>query len=60
MFFGVVMWEVFSYALQPYYGISNEEVIESIRRGKTLGCPDDCPSEIYKHMKEYWAIDPSE
>ena len=58
--FGVVMWEVFSYALQPYYGISNEEVIESIRRGKTLGCPDECPSEIYKHMKECWAIEPGE
>ena len=58
--FGVVMWEVFSYALQPYYGISNEEVIENIRRGKTLGCPDDCPSEIYKLMKECWAIDPAE
>ena len=58
--FGVVMWEVFSYALQPYYGISNEEVTEAIRRGKTLNRPDNCPSEIYKLMKECWTMDPAE
>ena len=58
--FGVVMWEVFSFALQPYYGISNEEVTEAIRRGKTLNRPDDCPSEVYNLMKECWSMDPSE
>ena len=56
--FGVVMWEVFSFALQPYYGISNEEVTEAIRRGKTLKNPEDCPSEIYELMKECWSMDP--
>ena len=56
--YGVVMWEVFSFALQPYYGISNEEVTEAIRRGKTLNRPDDCPIEVYRLMKECWAMDP--
>ena len=56
--YGVVMWEVFSFALQPYYGISNEEVIEAIRQGKTLNRPDDCPIEVYRLMKECWAMDP--
>ncbi len=25
--YGIVMWEVFTYALQPYYGYTNEEVM---------------------------------
>ena len=58
--FGVVLWEVFSFALQPYYGITNEEVTEAIRRGKTLNRPDDCPIEIYRLMKECWAMDPAD
>ena len=58
--FGIVMWEVFSFALQPYYGITNEEVTEAIRRGKTLNRPDDCPIEIYRLMKECWTLDPAE
>lgn len=55
--FGVVMWEVFSFALQPYYGLSNEEVTEAIRHGKILHRPDDCPAEIYGIMKECWDMD---
>ena len=56
--FGVVMWEVFSFALQPYYGITNEEVTEAVRRGKTLSRPDDCP--VYDLMKQCWAMDPAD
>ena len=55
--FGVVMWEVFSFALQPYYGLSNEEVTEAIRHGKVLTRPDNCPSEIYKIMNECWGME---
>ena len=58
--FGIVMWEVFSFALQPYYGKSNEDVTEAIRRGMTLNRPDDCPIEIYRLMKECWTLDPAE
>ena len=28
---GVVLWEINSFELQPYYGYSNSEVIEMIR-----------------------------
>ena len=58
--FGVVMWEVFSFALQPYYGITNEQVIEVVRKGRTLRRPDNCPEEIYKIMKECWEMDPAD
>lgn len=52
--FGVALWEVYSYGLQPYYGYSNQEVIEMIRARQILPCPDDCPSRIYSLMVECW------
>ena len=58
--FGVVMWEIFSFALQPYYGISNEEVTEYIRKGQTLRRPDYCPMDIFKVMHECWNMEPTE
>jgi serine/threonine protein kinase len=30
--FGVVLWEVFALGVQPYYGHSNEQVIEKIQK----------------------------
>ena len=52
--FGVVLWEIYSYGLQPYYGYSNQEVIEMIRARQILPCPDDCPSRLYSLMVECW------
>ena len=52
--FGVVLWEIYSYGLQPYYGYSNQEVIEMIRSRQLLPCPEDCPSRIYAFMVECW------
>lgn len=52
--FGVVLWEVFSYGHQPYYGYSNQEVIEMIRSRHLLPCPEDCPPHIYSLMVETW------
>ena len=52
--FGVVLWEVFSYGHQPYYGYSNQEVIEMIRNRRLLQCPEDCPPHIYSLMTETW------
>ncbi|OXB83655.1 UNVERIFIED_CONTAM: hypothetical protein H355_015303 [Colinus virginianus] len=52
--YGVVLWEVFSYGLQPYCGYSNQDVIEMIRNRQVLPCPDDCPTWIYTLMLECW------
>ena len=32
--FGVLLWEIFSLALQPYYGLSHEEVIKGLKEGE--------------------------
>ncbi|KAI1280319.1 Tyrosine-protein kinase transmembrane receptor Ror [Halotydeus destructor] len=57
--FGVVLWEVFSYGLQPYYGYNNQEVIDMIRSRHLLRCPEDCPPHIYSLMAETWHEIPS-
>ncbi|NWU55514.1 ROR1 kinase, partial [Dromas ardeola] len=57
--FGVVLWEIFSFGLQPYYGFSNQEVIEMIRKRQLLPCSEDCPPRMYSLMTECWHDLPS-
>jgi len=57
--FGVLLWEIFSYGLQPYYGYNNGEVMEMVRCRQLLPCPDDCPSIMYALMIECWHEMPS-
>jgi receptor tyrosine kinase-like orphan receptor 1 len=52
--FGVLLWEIFSYGIQPYYGQTNPEVIEMIRDRKLLKCPINCPKRIYLLMCSCW------
>ena len=58
--FGIVLWEIFSSGAQPYYTLSNEEVIEYVSGEKVLRCPSDCPSEIYDLMVDCWATNPED
>ncbi|KAG8437120.1 hypothetical protein GDO86_007989 [Hymenochirus boettgeri] len=57
--YGVVLWEIFSFGLQPYYGFSNQEVIEMIRKRQLLPCSEDCPPRMYSLMTECWQEIPS-
>lgn len=57
--YGVLLWETFSYGLQPYCGFSNQEVIEMVRSHQLLPCPDDCPAWIYTLMLECWSEVPA-
>ncbi|XP_076020463.1 tyrosine-protein kinase transmembrane receptor ROR2 [Genypterus blacodes] len=57
--YGVVLWEIFSYGLQPYCGYSNQDVIEMVRNHQLLSCPDDCPAWIYTLMLECWSEFPA-
>lgn len=52
--FGVVLWEIFTFGQQPYYGYSNTEVIEMVRQRQLLPCPANCPAHIYAMMRECW------
>lgn len=39
---------------QPYYGYSNQEVINMVRSRQLLACPETCPSAVYSLMVECW------
>ncbi|XP_014782314.1 BDNF/NT-3 growth factors receptor [Octopus bimaculoides] len=56
--YGVVLWEIFSYGKQPYFGHSNEEVVTFINSGITLEKPEWCPPTIYNIMSGCWKQDP--
>ena len=58
--FGVIVWELFSYGQQPYLAMTNEEVCQHVRNGRTLTCPEGCPGEIYDLMIDCWAMEPSD
>ncbi|CAD5121139.1 DgyrCDS9675 [Dimorphilus gyrociliatus] len=58
--FGVVLWEMYSFGIQPYYGHTNEEVMRFILDGIMLQKPKDCPSAIYHTMLGCWRSTPSE
>ncbi|XP_071952416.1 inactive tyrosine-protein kinase transmembrane receptor ROR1-like [Antedon mediterranea] len=52
--FGVVLWEVYNYGLQPFFGYTNQEVIEMVRTRHILPCPSGCPPHVYALMTECW------
>lgn len=52
--FGVVLWEIFSFALQPYYGLTHDEVVRYVKDGKVLVQPERTPQPMYDLMKQCW------
>lgn len=56
--FGVLLYEIFSYGCQPYYGKNNQEVIEAIKNRELLACPEMCPINVYNLMLECFAEQP--
>lgn len=58
--FGVVLWEIFSFAMQPYYGMNHEEVVKYIKEGNLLSCPDNTPLVVYNLMRRCWNRKPCE
>lgn len=56
--FGIVLWEIFSFALQPYYGMTHEEVVRYLQEGKILRCPENTPEDVYNLMVICWRKNP--
>jgi neurotrophic tyrosine kinase, receptor type 3 len=48
--FGVVLWEIFTYGKQPWYALSNYEVVNNIKEGRILERPPVCPEALYKNV----------
>uniref|UniRef100_A0A3P9Q6E2 non-specific protein-tyrosine kinase n=1 Tax=Poecilia reticulata TaxID=8081 RepID=A0A3P9Q6E2_POERE len=58
--FGVLLYEMMSRGKMPYEGKSNKEVMDILKSGLRLGCPDRCPPNIYRIMKDCWHTEPTQ
>lgn len=59
--FGVVLWEIQTFAKLPYGMMSNTEVFEKVSEEEyRLPLPKQCPSEVYDVMLKCWAADPDD
>ncbi|XP_062868458.1 NT-3 growth factor receptor [Trichomycterus rosablanca] len=58
--FGVIMWEIFTYGKQPWFQLSNNEVIDCITQGRVLDRPRLCPKEVYDLMLGCWQREPQQ
>ena len=47
--YDVVLWEIFSYGIQPYYGMSNEEVIKYVQTNNVLRRPQGTNDRLTVH-----------
>ena len=55
--FGVLLWEVFSWAELPWDGLQDGEVMKAIQRRDKLEQPALCPADVYAVMLECWKLD---
>ncbi|XP_022901245.2 tyrosine-protein kinase transmembrane receptor Ror2 [Onthophagus taurus] len=58
--FGVCLWEIFSFALQPYFGMTHEEVVKYLKAGHMLLSPENTPAPVYEIMRMCWAQKPAD
>uniref|UniRef100_A0A8C5MKT0 Tyrosine-protein kinase receptor n=1 Tax=Leptobrachium leishanense TaxID=445787 RepID=A0A8C5MKT0_9ANUR len=56
--YGVILWEIFTYGKQPWFQLSNAEVIECITQGRVLERPRVAPKEVYDIMLGCWQREP--
>lgn len=59
--YGIVLWEIVTYAEQPYMGKSNAQVLNYIVNGGTEGRPNmNCSDKIYDIMTKCWRFQPED
>ncbi|KAK1173791.1 tyrosine-protein kinase Lyn-like [Acipenser oxyrinchus oxyrinchus] len=58
--FGILLYEIVTYGKNPYPGMSNADVMNSVQRGYRMPCPDKCPQELYDIMTSCWKSKPED
>ncbi|KAG2453066.1 hypothetical protein HYH02_002399 [Chlamydomonas schloesseri] len=58
--FGVVCWEIFANAAEPYSSLSTSEILNALRSGQRLERPRGCPLELWALVQTCWRDDPRE
>ncbi|XP_028394331.1 ephrin type-B receptor 2-like [Dendronephthya gigantea] len=55
--YGILLWEIMSFAERPYWSWGNEEVMERVSQGYRLPAPMHCPKTVHQLMTECWKTD---
>jgi serine/threonine protein kinase len=55
--FGVMLWEVLSFARKPYGTFHPSEIAKEVRSGRRLDPVDGCPEELSAAMEQCWLVD---
>ncbi|KAK3735399.1 hypothetical protein QZH41_013394, partial [Actinostola sp. cb2023] len=52
--FGVLLWEIMSFAERPYWDWDNFQVMDRVEAGYRLPAPMNCPKSIHNIMLDCW------
>ncbi|KAK6755397.1 hypothetical protein RB195_014020 [Necator americanus] len=52
--FGVVLWEISSFGMLPYFGVDNFDVMGLVTNGGRLDAPSNVPIELQEVMRNCW------
>nr|CDJ88634.1 Tyrosine protein kinase domain containing protein [Haemonchus contortus] len=52
--FGVVLWEISSFGMLPYFGVDNFDVMGLVTNGGRLDPPNTVPTEMHDLMRSCW------
>ncbi|XP_068222552.1 uncharacterized protein [Palaemon carinicauda] len=58
--YGVLLYEVITFGSFPFQGMSNNEVVEHVRRGNTVTLPDGVKPQLERLLRSCWCKIPSE
>ncbi|KAF2901796.1 hypothetical protein ILUMI_04392 [Ignelater luminosus] len=58
--FGIILWEIVTFAEQPYGMLSNEDVIKFVIGKQILDLPENCPDLLYEMMVACWRWEPND
>ncbi|OWA49885.1 Fibroblast growth factor receptor 3 [Hypsibius exemplaris] len=56
--FGVVLFELITLGGTPYPTINNKDLLNELKNGYRMECPDNCPTNLYALMRRCWQVNP--
>ena len=54
--FGVLCWELFSFARVPFPDVRTSELLPALHSGKRPAQPARCPPDVYTILTSCWAL----
>ncbi|XP_046850241.1 ephrin type-B receptor 2-like [Xenia sp. Carnegie-2017] len=58
--YGILLWEIMSFAERPYWDWDNFKVLERVDEGYRLPAPKSCPKAVHELMHMCWEADRSQ